>query len=94
MATELIALQMGMVLEPGGISNQLVTATGSGEMKFSDFRMSNGEGQMGVFKTVQAHNRGVLSALAAHPAAPLIATGTTSQVHCLSLKTVTFPVLQ
>lgn len=66
------------------MSNQLITATATGEMKLTDFRMHAAGGRMGVFKTVQAHAKGNLSAIAGHPHAPLIATGTTSQVCGLS----------
>jgi hypothetical protein len=33
-----------------------------------------------IIKTVEAHSKGGMSVLAAHPTAPLLATGTTSQV--------------
>ena len=72
---------MGMVLEPGGVSNQLVTATATGELKFIDFRMHDAlGGRLGVYKTLDAHSKGSLSAVVGHPHAPLIATGTTTQV--------------
>ena len=74
-------LQMGMVLEPGGVSNQLVTATATGKLKFIDFRMHDASGgRLGVYKTLDAHSKGSLSAVVGHPHAPLIATGTTTQV--------------
>lgn len=70
-----------MVLEPGGLHNQLVTGTSSGELKFVDFRMVDSSGQMGVWKTVEAHTKGAMTAMAAHPYSPLLATATATQVH-------------
>ena len=69
-----------MALEPGGVGNQLVTGVASGELKFLDFRMVNGKGQTGVWKTVEAHSKGGMTALAAHPYSPLLATATATQV--------------
>jgi regulator-associated protein of mTOR len=88
------AAQVGMALEPGGLKDQLVTAAGDGEMKLIDLRMlGEREGaafggaqsavaaNMGVWKTVNASQTSRnLSALAAHPHAPLLATGTKTQV--------------
>jgi hypothetical protein len=75
------SVQMGMVAEPGGQAHQLVTATAAGELKFIDFRMgSDSKGKMGVYKTLQAHSKGNITAIVGHPYAPLIATGTTTQV--------------
>ncbi|CAL8465312.1 g4847 [Coccomyxa elongata] len=86
---------VGMALEPGGVKDQLVTAAADGEMKMVDFRMlsdtaaaGNGPsggatvgGSLGVWKTVNASATSRnLSALAAHPNAPLLATGTATQV--------------
>ncbi len=83
-----------MALEPGGVKDQLVTAAADGEMKMVDFRMlgdaaaaGNGPsggatsgGSLGVWKTVNASATSRnLSALAAHPNAPLLATGTATQ---------------
>ena len=73
-------MQLGMVLEPGGLSNQLVTGTSSGELKFLDFRVVDSSGQMGVWKTVEAHTKGAMTAMAAHPYSPLLATATATQV--------------
>ena len=78
-------LQMGMVAEPGGQAHQLVTATAAGELKFIDFRMApDSRGKMGVYKTLQAHSKGSITAIVGHPYAPIVATGTTTQVsfHC------------
>lgn len=84
-----------MVVEPGGIPHQLVTGTAAGTLKFLDFRVQSSsqlhsatsssssappEAEVGVWKTVEAHNKGGLSAMAAHPYASLMATATTSQV--------------
>ena len=80
-----------MVMEPGGIPHQLVTGTAAGTLKFLDFRVQSSsqvassssgppEAEVGVWKTVEAHNKGGLSAMAAHPYASLMATATTSQV--------------
>ncbi|KAL0035168.1 hypothetical protein WJX79_004418 [Trebouxia sp. C0005] len=71
---------LGMVLEPGGLSNQLVTGTSWGELKFIDFRMVGSTGQTGVWKTVEAHSKGAMSAMAAHPYSSLLATATATQV--------------
>lgn len=70
-----------MVLEPGGLHNQLVTGTSTGELKFVDFRVVDSSGQMGVWKTVEAHTKGAMTAMAAHPYSPLLATATATQVH-------------
>lgn len=59
-----------------------VTAYSSGELQFTDFRM--GEARPAVFRTVQAHSRENLTALAGHPHCSLIATGTASQVDIFS----------
>ena len=72
----------GLVAGPGGRPHQLVTACPTGELAFIDWRRA-GDGAppaVGVTATVAAHSTGGLSALAAHPHAPLLATGTTSQV--------------
>ncbi|KAL3133273.1 hypothetical protein ABBQ38_007154 [Trebouxia sp. C0009 RCD-2024] len=71
---------MDMVLEPGGLQNQLVTGTSSGELQFVDFRMVDSNGEMGVWKTVEAHTKGAMTAMAAHPYSPLLATATATQV--------------
>lgn len=90
-------VQVGMSLEPGGLKDQLVTAAGDGEMKLLDFRMlgenasapasggtTQAGGNMGVWKTVHASQTSKnLSALAVHPNAPLLATGTATQVNAL-----------
>lgn len=70
-----------MVLEPGGLDNQLVTGTSTGELKFLDFRMVDDSGRMGVWKKVEAHTKGGMTALAAHPYSPLLATATATQVY-------------
>ncbi|KAL3149110.1 hypothetical protein ABBQ32_001950 [Trebouxia sp. C0010 RCD-2024] len=71
---------LDMVLEPGGLQNQLVTGTSSGELQFVDFRMVDSNGEMGVWKTVEAHTKGAMTAMAAHPYSPLLATATATQV--------------
>ena len=72
---------MGLVGEPGGVSHQLVTGTASGELKYIDFRMSSdSSGKLGVYKTVQAHSKGSITALVGHPHSPLVASATTTQV--------------
>ena len=74
-------MQMGLVGEPGGVPHQLVTGTASGELKYIDFRMSSDStGKLGVYKTVQAHSKGSITALVGHPHSPLIASATTTQV--------------
>ena len=73
----------GMVAGPGGRPHQLVTACAAGELAFVDWRGAGGAGAApaaAVVAAVTAHSTGGLSALAAHPHAPLLATGTTSQV--------------
>ena len=90
-------MQMGMAMEPGGLEHQLVTASAGGELAFIDFRAVSSsssyaaEGslppaQMGKWKSVDASTKGGLSALAAHRHAPILATGTTSQVCVQTLK--------
>jgi hypothetical protein len=78
-------VQVGMVLEPGGEENKLVTGVASGWVQFTDFRfITDNAGaetcQIGVWKTFDAVKTGYLSALTGHPHAPIIATGTTDQV--------------
>ena len=51
--------------------------SGSGETAGGS---SSARVEVGVWKTVEAHSRGGMSALASHRAAPLLATATTSQV--------------
>ena len=75
-----LGAQLNMVLEPGGLGNQMVTGISSGELKFVDFRVVDSSGQMGVWKTVEAHTKGAMTAMAAHPYAPLLATATATQV--------------
>ena len=72
-----------MVVEPGDLHNQLVTGTSTGELKFIDFRVVDSSGQMGVWKTVEAHTKGAMTAMAAHPCSPLLATATATQVYGL-----------
>ena len=75
-----------MVSEPDGLAHASVLAMSNGELQFIDFRMDGGsEGHLGIFKTVQAHSRGNLTAVTGHPNAPLIATGTATQVRVLQL---------
>ena len=65
--------------------HQLVTGTASGELKYIDFRMSSeASGKLGVYKTVQAHSKGSITALVGHPHSPLIASATTTQVNTCS----------
>ena len=64
-----------MALEPGGRRDQLVTGSSNGELKFVDLRKLGGEadprgGNMGVWQRVEAHSKGSVTALAAHPNAP------------------------
>lgn len=69
----------GMVAEAGGDPHSLVVASPKGLMKLCDARMV-GAAQLGVWKTVEAHTKGHVTALTAHPHAPLLATGTSMQV--------------
>ena len=59
----------GVLLQPGGAPHALVTASAAGELVWSDLRAL-----MEPLAVVQAHPGG-LQALAAHPASPVIATG-------------------
>lgn len=101
-------LQVGMALEPGGMKDQLITAAADGEMKMVDFRMlgdasaaANGpagnagsSGSLGVWKTVNASATSRnLSALAAHPNAPLLATGTATQARLSILSRLATPFI-
>ena len=88
-----------MALEPGGRRDQLVTGSSNGELKFVDLRKLGGEadprgGNMGVWQRVEAHSKGSVTALAAHPNAPLLATGTNTQVEpILSVLISCFPLV-
>jgi hypothetical protein len=83
--TPWLLLQVGMALGPGDWDSQLVTAACGGDMKYTDFRLLPGEegrapsAQMGVWKSLHAEDRGPVSAFAAHPHAPLLATASLSQ---------------
>lgn len=74
-----------MALGPGDWDSQLVTAAGGGDMRYADFRLLPADeglppsAQMGAWKSVRAEDRGPLSAFAAHPYAPLLATASLSQ---------------
>ena len=83
---------VGLVPGPGGGGggggsggHRLVTAAASGELAFSDWRGASGGAltsstAAGVVKVVTAHASGGLTALASHPRAPLLATGTAAAV--------------
>jgi hypothetical protein len=76
--------QVSMALGPGDWDSQLVTAACGGDMKYTDFRLVPAEAgqppaQMGAWKSLRAEDRGPLSAFAAHPNAPLLATASLSQ---------------
>ena len=80
------AAQAGMALGPGDWDSQLLTGSGSGEIKYTDFRLLPPEteggppaARMGAWKTVSVDDHGPLSAFAAHPYAPLLATASFSQ---------------
>lgn len=95
-----------MALEPGGLKDQLVTAAADGEMKMTDFRMlgdasaaasapGSGAGSLGVWKTVNASATSRnLSALAAHPHSPLLATGTATQARGPHLTNILYAFLE
>lgn len=74
-----------MALGPGDWDSQLVTAACGGDMKYTDFRLLPAEegrapsAQMGVWKSLHAEDRGPVSAFAAQPHAPLLATASLSQ---------------
>ncbi|PSC68711.1 Regulatory-associated of TOR 1 [Micractinium conductrix] len=83
----------GMVAEPGGTPHHLVLGYPGAQLAFLDCRMISdnaaaGPGsvqqgrrlEVGVWKTVDAHSKGQMTALAAHPNAPLLATATNNQV--------------
>ncbi len=81
---DILLPQVGVVLEPGGVPGQLVTATTAGQLKFIDVRMlGEGSGRLGEYKVLEAHSKGNVSVIAGHPHAPLFATGTTTQVRHL-----------
>lgn len=78
-----------MALGPGELDNQLVAGTTSGDIKYVDFRMTSGQvsaptpgeghapfcsARMGVWKTVHSDERAPISAFAAQPYSPLLAT--------------------
>lgn len=84
----------GMVAEAGGTPHHLALAYPTGQLAFLDVRMLSDAGaqagngpasaprrlEAGVWKAVEAHSKGTLTALAGHPHAPLLATATSSQV--------------
>ncbi|GFR43035.1 hypothetical protein Agub_g4039, partial [Astrephomene gubernaculifera] len=82
----------GAVLEPGGRQGLVVVVSEKGEMRWLDLRGGTGGGAPGeaggsegssssyTYKTLQAHTKGGVCALTAHSLAPLLATGTSSQV--------------
>lgn len=73
----------GVVMEPNGRQGLVVTGSTAGELKFLDMRLgAGGEGSEGrsVLRVVEAHSKGGMSELVAHPHAPLLATATTTQV--------------
>ncbi|KAL4421494.1 hypothetical protein ABPG75_010785 [Micractinium tetrahymenae] len=82
----------GMVAEPGGAPHHLVLGYPGAQLAFLDCRMvssdqpaAGGAGEqrrleVGVWKAVEAHSKGTMMALAAHPSAPLLATATSNQV--------------
>ncbi len=82
----------GMVVEPGATPHSIAVASPKGLLKFCDTRMPGPTSaptpgappvgsthHMGVWKTVEAHTKGTVTALAAHPNAPLLATATSMQ---------------
>lgn len=76
--------QVGLVLEPGGEENKLVTGVSKGWVQFVDFRkmrdtVDGAAYEMGTWKNFNAVKTGSLSSISGHPHAPLIATGTTDQ---------------
>ena len=83
------ALPAGLAAEPGGLAHQLVLGHPDGTLAFADCRMLGGSAhssseslrvEAGVWKTVEAHSKGGMTAVACHREAPLLATGTASQV--------------
>ncbi|GAX72618.1 hypothetical protein CEUSTIGMA_g74.t1 [Chlamydomonas eustigma] len=84
----------GVVFEPNGRPNIMVTASERGDMCFIDLRMASssspsathngvagqGGSSDGVVRVVLAHSKGGLSALVAHSHAPLLASGTVNQI--------------
>jgi hypothetical protein len=80
-------------VEPGGTPHHLVLGYPGAQLAFLDCRMVSSDAgvaaatatpqrrlEVGVWKTVEAHSKGQMTALAAHPNAPLLATATNSQV--------------
>ena len=78
-----------MALGPGDWDSQLLSGAAGGDIRYTDFRLlppadpeaadGGGGAQMGVWKSVRADDKGPLSAFAAHPHAPLLATASFSQ---------------
>ena len=71
----------------GGGAHRFVTAAPSGEVALCDWRGAGAGGGVGgagpsagVWKALPAHASGGLTALASHPRAPLLATGTAAGV--------------
>lgn len=75
---------VGIAAEPGNCEHASVLGTPDGKLAFLDARVtSQGEGlraEAGIWKTVEAHGKGSMTALAGHPNAPLLATATANQV--------------
>ncbi|KAG1677758.1 hypothetical protein FOA52_001070 [Chlamydomonas sp. UWO 241] len=78
----------GLAFEPNGRPGVLVAVSERGEMRFMDIRKAGSVGTAAahggldpaVVQVVVAHSKGGVSTLVAHQHAPLMATGTTSQV--------------
>jgi regulator-associated protein of mTOR len=84
---------VGMVLEPGGRHNTIVAASSDGDMRLLDMRMMAGGGGVegsalpkaevlcikALTQKEPSARPGSLNVLAAHPHAPLIATGSSGQ---------------
>ncbi|GAB4817626.1 hypothetical protein N2152v2_004672 [Parachlorella kessleri] len=84
----------GLVVEPGGREHQVVLGYPNGQLAFMDCRVlgagagsaeggspaSPGRVECGVWKTLEAHSKGPMTALVAHTQAPLLATATAQQV--------------
>jgi WD40 repeat protein len=87
-----VVVVAGLAMGLGADGRQMVTACSGGSLKFWDIRSAGGPG---LVRAVEAHSGGSgLTCLAAHPAAPLLATGTkTHTVKVFSKPLPSFPSL-
>jgi regulator-associated protein of mTOR len=70
-------MDLRMVADADGTISSGAAAAGDGSTSSSSVAEQL---SCSIVKTVEAHSKGGMSVLVAHPTAPLLATGTTSQV--------------